>query len=335
MATSSATIFVDESSEDETIDETNERGVPDAEHAGPAYVIYTSGSTGEPKGVEMGRPALANLIDWQCADSAADSDWRTLQYSPLSFDIHIQELFCTWATGGTVVMVDEATRTDSEKLLDFLEAEGIHRLFLPPLALENLAEIASLRRRFPSSLREVIVAGESLRIVPPVRTFFIHLPDCALVNQYGTTETHVVTRHKLPPDPSTWPMLPLIGEPLPGVELRIVDEEDRDVCDGEPGELLIAGAALADRYFRRPDLTAERFGYLDGRRCYRTGDRVRRRSDGPLEFLGRLDSQVKIRGQRVELGEVESVLAQHESVAQSQVFIPLRRSPAKRLALVA
>ena len=153
----STVVLMDELSADEVDD--------DFEHAplsaiigldGPAYVIYTSGSTGTPKGIPLERRALANLIDWQCRDSAADSTWRTLQFRPLSFDVHYQEFFSTWASGGTVVLVDEETRLDPVRLLAMIEHEEIARVFMPLMALEGLAEIACLRGIFPSCLREVI-----------------------------------------------------------------------------------------------------------------------------------------------------------------------------------
>jgi amino acid adenylation domain-containing protein len=298
---------------------------------GSAYIVYTSGSTGQPKGIPFERRAIANLIEWQCRDSAADSTWRTLQFSPLSFDIHYQELFSTWATGGTVVLVDEETRVDPVKLLALIEHERIARIFMPLQHLEGLAEIACLHRKFPTCLREVITAGEQLRITPTLRSFFSRLPDCSLHNQYGASETHVVTSYDLPRDPAEWPVLPPIGRPLPGVEVQIIDERGAVAEIDRPGELYVGGVPLGTGYFRRPELTAERFVNVAGRRCYRMGDQVRRRADGNLEFLGRLDDQVKIRGNRVEPGEIEVHLLEHPGVANCAVALRGERGVDERL----
>ena len=288
---------------------------------GPAYIIYTSGSTGEPKGVALGRRALANLIAWQCRKSWAGPDWRTLQFAPLSFDVHFQEFFSTWGSGGALVLIDEETRLDPVKLLATIEQEQVNRLFVPFLVLESLAELGCRRRLFPACLREVISAGEQLQITPALRGFFAQLKGCSLHNHYGPSETHVVTAHQLSEDPAAWPILPPIGEPLPGVDLRVMDEQGDPVGPERPGELYIGGVPLAEGYFNRPALTAERFVSQAGRRFYRTGDVVRRRADGNFEFLGRLDNQVKIRGNRVELGEIEARLREHPAVAQCAVVL--------------
>jgi amino acid adenylation domain-containing protein len=298
----------------EPLDRGSFPGTPEEPVAGgPAYLIYTSGSAGQPKGVLLGRAALANLIAWQGNASRAGPGWRTLQFTPLSFDVHFQEFFGTWATGGTLVLTDEETRRDPAALLDLIATEQISRLFLPFAALQSLAETGCQREQFPGCLREVITAGEQLQITPDLRRFFSRLPGCTLHNHYGPSETHVVTAHTLAGDPASWPTLPPIGRPLPGVELQVVGERGERVEPPQSGELYIGGVALADGYHGRPDLTAERFVRRDGRRFYRSGDRVRER-EGVYEFLGRVDSQVKIRGHRAEPGEVEAVLRDHPAV---------------------
>jgi len=292
----------------------------------PAYVIYTSGSSGQPKGVVLGRRALANLIAWQRAASRATRGWRTLQFTPLSFDVHFQEFFGTWATGGTLVIVDEETRVDPDRLLAALAEERIDRVFMPFVALNSLAELAC-RRYFPMQLKEVITAGEQLHVSPDLRAFFAALRDCTLHNHYGPSETHVVTAHTLEGMPDAWPLLPPIGTPLPGVALRVINESGSEVGDGESGELYVGGIALAEGYLHRPELTAERFVELGGGRYYRTGDLVRRNGGGSLEFLGRLDDQVKVRGHRVELGEIEAALHEHPAVKSCAVELRRERTP--------
>ena len=169
--------------------------------AGPddlAYVIYTSGSTGRPKGVAMMQCPLANLVRWQCAESTPRRPARTLQFAPLSFDVSFQEIFSTWASGGTLVLVAEALRRDAAALVEYLHARSVDRLFLPVVSLQQIAEAASAPGVNLPPLREVITAGEQLQVSPAVRALFQALPDCTLHNQYGPTETHVVTA-------CTWP----------------------------------------------------------------------------------------------------------------------------------
>ena len=289
-----------------------------------AYVLYTSGSTGKPKGVCMGHAPLLNLLQWQAGQSVAGLETRTLQLAPLSFDVSFQEIFATLGTGGTLILVDEATRLDLNALLLLIDEQRIERLFLPFVALQYLSEAAGRTGLFPAALREVMTAGEQLKITPQVAEFFASLPGCVLFNQYGPTECHVVTQLALTGNPATWPALPGIGQPISNVQVWFVNETLSVLPDGETGELCLAGACLADGYLNRPDLTAEKFVTLtlpDGRteQAYRAGDLGRFLPDGNIEFLGRRDDQVKIRGHRVELGEIEVVLNQTPGVRQAAV----------------
>jgi non-ribosomal peptide synthetase component F len=175
-----------------------------------AYVIYTSGSTGWPKGVAMPHGPLANLIDWQRRHSGCGPESRTLQFAPLSFDVSFQELFATWAVGGAVVLVEEAARRDPEQLMDLIDRHGVERLFLPYVALQQLARYACATRRTCPSLREVVSAGEQLFVTPAIRSFFAELTQASLENQYGPSETHVVTAERLQGPASAWPERPSI-----------------------------------------------------------------------------------------------------------------------------
>ncbi|MBT3155349.1 amino acid adenylation domain-containing protein [Streptomyces sp. CHD11] len=291
--------------------------------AGPddlGYLIYTSGSTGRPKGVAMPHRALANLLAWQRDRSAAGAGTRTLHLTPLSFDVAFQELFSTWTTGGTLVIADDETRRDPARLLDLLAAQRIERLFLPFVALQQLAEYTCATRRTLPRLREVATAGEQLFATPALREFFrSHAPEAVLDNQYGPTETHIVTAERLPKDPATWPDLPPIGRPITGARVLVLDGTLHPVPPGTTGELCVSGPVLADGYLGRPDLTTERFVVRDSTRLYRTGDLVRHLADGRLQFLGRGDDQVKIRGHRVETGEVEAALRALPSVTDAAV----------------
>ena len=283
-----------------------------------AYVIYTSGSTGTPKGVAMPHGPLLNLVQWQLGASLQPKA-RTLQFSPLSFDVSFQELFSTWAAGGELVLIPEELRLDAHALLELMDRCEVERLFLPFVALQNLAEVADREDFAPRRLRELVTAGEQLRVTPALRRFARRLPGCVLHNHYGPTESHVVTAHTLEGDPESWPDLPSIGRPIANARVHLLDSRQAPVPLGVPGELYLGGDVLARGYLHRPELTMERFvpDPLDlspGARLYRTGDFARYRPDGSLEFLGRRDAQVKVRGYRIELAEIEAVLARHPAL---------------------
>jgi amino acid adenylation domain-containing protein len=288
-----------------------------------AYVLYTSGSTGLPKGAALPHRALANLLRWQVARWGEGAAARTLQFSSLSFDVSFQEIFSTWASGGTLVLVDEDTRRDAQALLEHLRETRVERIFLPFAALQNLAEVAVRTGAVLPALREVVTAGEALRATPQLRAFFRQNPRARLENQYGPSETHVVSAHRLGADADAWPALPPIGAPVDGAGLHVLDERGEPAGAGVDGEVYASGAALARGYLARPALTAERFVPAPfgppGSRMYRTGDRARWIPDGELEYLGRTDAQVKVRGYRVEPGEVEAAVASHPAVHQAAV----------------
>jgi len=299
-----------------------------------AYVIYTSGSTGIPKGVAMPHRPLVNLIAWQLSRSACGAGARTLQFTSLSFDVAFQELFATWCGGGTLVMIGEAARQDLAALPRLLAERGVDRLFLPFVALQHLAEAcapagAQAGAGVPAPrLKEVITAGERLEVTPAIARLFSGLPGATLDNQYGPSESHVVTAFKLEGPPEEWPALPPIGRPITNAAMYILDGHLKAVPVGVPGELYIGGVALARGYLDRPELTAERFvdspfggdqpGGAAGR-LYRTGDLGRFLQDGNIEFLGRADHQVKVRGFRVEPGEVEATLRRCPGVRDAVV----------------
>ncbi len=289
-----------------------------------AYVLYTSGSTGTPKGVSMGHAALANLLSWQKNNSISAPGINTLQFAPLIFDVSFQEIFATLTTGGTLVLVDDDLRVDPYRLLRYIDEHSVNRIFLPFVVLQYLTEAADAGQFFPACLKEVMTAGEQLKITPQIARFFSALRDCVLYNQYGPTETHVVTQLKLAGDPLQWPLLPSIGIAIDATEILILDEKLKKLPFGETGELCVSGISLADGYLNRPELTAEKF--IDWQetpgkttRVYRTGDVVRYMPDGNIEYLGRRDTQVKIMGNRVELGEIEVFLNQLSGIQQAIV----------------
>ena len=300
-----------------------------------AYLMYTSGSTGQPKAVALEQGPLCNLLRWQM--KALPAAARTLQFASLNFDVSFQEIFSTLATGGTLVLVTEGIRRDPVALLALIEAEGVERLFMPFVALQQLAATAEVERTHPSRLRHVIAAGEQLRITPQVRHFFAHLKGCALHNHYGPTESHVVTAHTLAGDPAEWPDVAPIGRPIDGATIHILDEKMKPVPPGETGDLYIGGPCLARGYLNRPELTSARFPTdpfcnKPGARLYRSGDRARAGTDGILEFTGRSDDQIKVRGVRVEPGEVEAALSQHPALQQVAVTAYHSAGQGQRLA---
>ena len=284
------------------------------------YVVYTSGSTGQPKGVAMPQSALGNLVDWQLRRPGFAPCSRTLQFSALSFDVSFQEMFTTWASGGTLVLVDEATRRDPARLLGHLVEHRVQRLFLPYVALRGLASAATSSGQLPTDLREVYTAGEQLRVDPVLRALFDGVPDAVLENQYGPSESHVVTAHTLDRDRTQWPALPPIGGPIANSQVHVLDARLQRRPVGVPGELHLGGACLARGYLGQDDLTQERFiaapDELPGPVLYRTGDLARWLPTGELEFLGRLDHQVKFRGYRIEPGEVAAVLSAGPGIEQ-------------------
>ncbi len=292
-----------------------------------AYVIFTSGSTGRPKGVAMPHRALAGLIAWQLRDTPRPA--RTLQLAPASFDVSFQELATTLGGGGALVLVDEDVRRDPRALARLLVAEGVERLFLPFTALQHLAQAwAALEapyRPADGALAEVITAGERLQASVEVAALFRALPGASLWNQYGPTESHVVTSARLPAAVDAWDVYPAIGRPIAAARIVVLDAEMEPAPVGVPGELYIGGVPLARGYLHRPALTAERFVPAPagdaGGRLYRSGDRARWRPDGTLEHLGRLDQQVKLRGFRIEPGEIEALLAASPGVREAAVAV--------------
>jgi len=286
------------------------------------YVLFTSGSTGRPKGVAMGATPLRYLIAWHAQHPRLGQMARTLQFAPLSFDVHFQEIFSTLACAGTLVLLPEEQRRDPSLLHAALIERRIERIFVPYVALQMLADAA--RDVAPGYLRDVISAGEQLQITPAIRSLFTRLPEAQLHNHYGPTESHVVTAHELRGDASSWPEIPPIGAPLPHVRLAQRDVESGRI-EGDTGELLLGGDTLAHGYLGSAELSAERFREdIDGLagRWYVTGDLVRRGAAGLYTYLGRVDQQLKVDGFRIEPGEIELALMTHDMVKDAVVTAP-------------
>ncbi|WP_190242203.1 AMP-binding protein [Bradyrhizobium algeriense] len=205
-----------------------------------AYVIYTSESSATPKGVEMSHGSLMNLL-WFSPELGAPKR-RTLQFTTVNFDVSLQELFSCWRDGGLLVLVQEETRADFSALLEFVWVEAIERLFLPFAALNHFAEVWGAMGVLLPPLREIYTGGEQLRATPMLKSFFELHPRARLINQYGPTETHVVTEHHLAADPACWPQLPPIGRPIANTQIYLLDSHGEPVPFGAVGELYIGGA---------------------------------------------------------------------------------------------
>ncbi|MFI0418764.1 amino acid adenylation domain-containing protein [Spongiactinospora sp. 9N601] len=299
-----------------------ERGHPlSPDH--PAYVMYTSGSTGRPKGVVLGAGALTNLIDWEKALLPGGPSTVVAQSAPFGFDMSAHEILSALLSGGTLAQCAEETRHDAGRLTAWLDEYRVGELHAPNLVLEAVCATAVERGLDLPALRHIVQSGEALVVTGAVRDFAAARPDRRLYNQYGPTETHVVTCHALPIDATAWPEPPPIGEPIAGHRVFLLDEGLRLVPPGVVGELYVAGAGLARGYLGRPGLTAERFVACPfgppGERMYRTGDLARRRTDGSVEFRGRADDQVKVHGFRVEPGEIEAELTRSPDIARAAV----------------
>ena len=302
----------------------------------PIYVLHTSGSTGKPKGVVLGNDALVNLLEWQNIHSIAGIGTKTLQLSPLTFDPSFLEIFATLSTGGTLVLVEDDIRLDPERLLRFIAQESIHRIYLPYVALQYLTDAAEQHNIYPAELKEVITAGEALKITQQIIRFFTELPNAILYNQYGPTETHVCTALTMTGSPASWAYLPSIGIPITQTEIFIIDEQGQQLPKGETGELYIGGICLADGYLNAPDLTSQKFVLWNHPtngpiRVYRTGDLAVEQEDGNFQFLGRIDDQIKIRGYRVEPGEIEVALSNLPGIQQAIVIADEDANQQKRL----
>ncbi|MDR3623553.1 MAG: amino acid adenylation domain-containing protein [Chlamydiales bacterium] len=283
-----------------------------------AYVLYTSGSTGIPKGVVVGHEALLNQIQWlQHTYQLTELD-KVLHHSSLAFDVSVEEIFWPLCSGATVVVAAKDVHQDIEGLIDFIEEKKISILDLVPSLLEVILQHSRLERL--KSLRQVLVGGEVLHHLL-IKKFYKNL-SANLHNMYGLTETTITSTYH-PCTSSTILADLLIGRPIWNTKTYILDKHLCPLPIGVPGEICISGRGLAHGYLDQDDLTKQRFVLnpftKDGTLLFRTGDLGYYCPDGSIAFLGRSDNQIKIRGQRVELGEIESILRQHYTIHHAVV----------------
>lgn len=278
--------------------------------AGPAYLLFTSGSTGRPKGVLVGHAAIDNRLAWMQRHFALVPGERVLHKTPISFDVSVWELFWPLQVGATVVIAPLGAHREPRWLADLVVDGDVTTLhFVPSMLRAFLADRVSRERVRAGRVRSVVCSGEALTpdLVASCAKWFGVAP----TNLYGPTEAAV--------DVTVWDCSPgdegpvPIGRPIDNTICQVLDPSLRPAPIGVVGELWLGGVQLADGYVGRPDLTAERFVDVDlpggRRRLYRTGDLAAWRADGALRYLGRTDDQVKVRGQRIEIGEIEAAVA--------------------------
>jgi amino acid adenylation domain-containing protein len=303
-----------------------------------AYVIYTSGSTGRPKGVAVSQQSLVNHSLAVSAAYELTTDDRVLQFASISFDVAAEEIFSALLSGASILLPSEKM-IDSVELLRLIEDEKLSVLNLPaPFWHAWVRELAATGRSVPPCLRLLVVGSEKVSL----EAFDAWRPLASgvrLINAYGTSETTITSTLYEPeesaPAAGIGASLP-IGRPIANTRVYILDHHLQPVPASVPGELYIGGTGLARGYLLRPALTAERFipepfGFESGARMYRTGDRARFLSAGQIEFLGRSDQQLKVRGYRIEPGEIESVLKRHPAVCEALVLAREDSTGDKRL----
>ncbi|WP_017328300.1 non-ribosomal peptide synthetase [Synechococcus sp. PCC 7336] len=292
-----------------------------------AYVIYTSGSTGYPKGVAVSHGSLSNLVHWHLRVYDVTPQDRASQIASLAFDASVWEIWPYLAAGASLHLPADDIRLSPLQLVKWLDRERITLAFLPtPLAEAALVEA------WPQTmqLRALLTGGDKLTRRPCEEM------SCLLTNHYGPTENTVVTTWTRIAPSANAMVPPSIGRPIDNVRVYVLDAWMQPVPIGVPGELFVGGASLARGYLHQPAKTAERFipdpfSDVPGQRLYRSGDRVRARPDGKLEFLGRVDAQVKLRGFRIEPGEIEAMLDRHPAVGEAIVLAKVRQTGDARL----
>ncbi|HEU0088339.1 MAG TPA: non-ribosomal peptide synthase/polyketide synthase [Pseudonocardiaceae bacterium] len=292
--------------------------------AHPAYAIYTSGSTGRPKGVVVAHQSVVDLAVWAGSEFGAEGLSRVVASTSLNFDVSVFEIFCPLVVGGSIEVVRD--------LLALTEPHADEwRVSLVSAVPSAFTQVLT-QGGVTVTAKSVVLAGEALS-ARAVRDIVTALPESRIANIYGPTEATVYATAWYSDGPDC-DRAPPIGRPITNTRVYVLDAELRPVPVGVPGELYIAGG-LARGYLRRPGLTAERFvaNPFDepGSRMYRTGDVVRWRADGLIDYLGRTDAQVKIRGFRIELGEVEAALLRHDDVAEAVAVVRQDDSGHKRL----
>ena len=286
------------------------------------YVIYTSGSTGRPKGVVNTHKGLVNRLCWMQRTYGLTTGQRVLHKTPLSFDVSVWEIFWPLLNGATVLIAKPGGHRDSAYLAQLIQTHQVSIVHFVPSMLAAFLESSEAAKC--TTLQQVICSGEAL--LPTLQNqFFQQLPEAALHNLYGPTEASIdVTAWQCQPDAPTVP----IGRPISNTQIHLLDSDLNPVPIGIPGEIYIGGAGVARGYLNRPELTAQQFvpnpfsqvSTSKTSTLYKTGDLARYSADGTIEYLGRKDSQIKLRGIRIEPGEIEAALTGHANIRQAVVI---------------
>lgn len=291
------------------------------------YIIYTSGTTGQPKGVMLEHRNLLTLLDSQNAERVLDFSGKVLQFATHSFDVCYQEIFSTLLAGGCLYVIDEQLKKDANYLLGFIGQHHIDTLFFPTAYLKFLFSLPECVAQMPDSVRHIITAGEQLLVAPALR-HYLQQNSVYLHNHYGPSETHVVTSHLLHAGVQI-DDIPVIGKPINGNRIYLLDKQGRIQPRGALGEICIAGTSVGRGYWNNTELSAQKFEcesaysnlFDQVDRLYRTGDLGFWNHQGELVYLGRSDQQVKVRGYRIEPGEIESCLNKYPGVREAAVIV--------------
>ena len=288
-----------------------------------AYVIYTSGSTGKPKGVMIEHRSVVNLIEHQNREFEISAGEKILQFSNYSFDASVEQIFLSFRTGSTLLLVNKELQADQHALLKVIIAENVTHLHATPSYLETIpaGKYGNLKR---------VIAGGEICSLNLAKAWGMHVD---FFNEYGPTETTVtIIEIKYKPALNILP----IGIPISNASIYILNQKEQLVPIGITGEICIGGDGLSRGYLNLPELTTEkfiknRFNEEEGSKLYKTGDLGKWLADGNIEYLGRMDDQVKIRGYRIELGEIENVLQQCKEVSQAVILAKEDSNGNKRL----
>ncbi len=301
-----------------------------------AYVIYTSGTTGAPKGVPVSHRNVTTLFSATAGFFEFSPDDRWLLFHSLAFDFSVWEIWGAFSFGGALVVLPHWAARTPEQYLAVIEDQGITVLNQTPTAFVALTEAALRGTHTLPALRYIVFGGEKLTsamLLPWARRYGLDQP--RLVNGYGITETTVFTTFHQVGDDDRDREVSVIGAPLPGFGFRVVDDDGRDVAVGDEGELWLSGPQVAVGYLNRPDLNAVRFPSVAGDdgpiRYYRSGDLVSELPNGELAYRGRADLQVKLRGYRIELSDIEAVVRTHDDVVDAVVWVREYRAGDARL----
>ncbi|MFK8017900.1 MAG: amino acid adenylation domain-containing protein, partial [Gammaproteobacteria bacterium] len=296
---------------------------PRVAQSDPAYVIYTSGSTGQPKGVVVSHGSVLSYVQSAQKQYRVTPDDRWLQFSSVSFDVSVEEIFMTLCHGATLVLRNDALLEGGQALRNFLCRHGITVVALPTAFWCSLVDVMGSADDpiLDTPVRLCIIGGEAISEAHLQRWYAVNTQRIELIDAYGPTET-TISATLCVHHPDRLRQRPSIGRPIAGVTAHVLSANGAPAPLGASGMLHVSGPTVANGYLNRPQLTAERFIDLRGaqgerQRMYNTGDLARWSNDGELQFLGRLDQQVKVRGYRIELEEVSACFERHAGVAEA------------------